>query len=377
MRTTHIIHLVESNKRHEWLEKLIAHLDRKGFSQTLISLERDGDLRSFLVSNYPHITMNRVHHKKFNTFTGVNAIRKARKKNTINLVFALGHPAAFIAAIASTVLNVKFIFSHMQQPKFFKLMAPRWRGIFHDFIYDLYITRADLIHSLSSEVTEFLVSKGIVQKSIYRVNIGLDFAKVQLQLDSKNLQVHIPEGYPKILMVGRLAPEKNYRLAFTAFATVREKNPNALLLVAGIGPQKNELEILAMDLNIGRSVVFLGFLTNIPQIMTKVDLLLHLATTESYGQIYMEAMLSQLPVVCSRSGIAIDLDKDQVSNILVINELSVQEINSRIDFCLENIKILRKTNPDPFHTFRDHNEISVFEKISESFNEVIGNAYGK
>jgi glycosyltransferase involved in cell wall biosynthesis len=264
----------------------------------------------------------------------------------------------------------------MQQPKFFKLMAPRWRGVFHGFIYDLYITRADLVHSLSSEVTEFLVSKGIAEKRIHRINIGLDFAKVQLQLESKNLQVHIPKGYPRILMVGRLAPEKNYRLAFTAFATLLEKNPNALLLVAGVGPQKNELEILAIDLNISRSVIFLGFLTNIPEIMTKVDLLLHLATTESYGQIYMEAMLSQLPVVCSRSGIAIDLDKDQVSNILVINELSVHEINKRIDYCLENIEILRKINQDPFHTFRDHNEKLVFERISDSFIEVIGNAYG-
>jgi len=377
MRSTHIIHLVESNKRHEWIEKLIAHLDRKGFSQTLVSLERDGDMRSFLVANYPHITMNRVHHKKFNTFTGVIAIMKARKKNTINLIFALGHPAAFIAAIASSVLNVKFVFSHMQQPKFFKLMAPRWRGIFHSFIYDLYITRADLIHSLSSEVTEFLVSKGIAEKRIYRVNIGLNFAKVQLQLESKNLQANIPMGYPKILMVGRLAPEKNYRLAFTAFAALKEKNPNALLLVAGVGPQKNELEILAMDLNISRSVVFLGFLTNIPGIMTKVDLLLHLATTESYGQIYMEAMLSQLPVVCSRSGIAIDLDKDQVSNILVINEFSVQEINNRINYCIENIETLRRINLNPFHTFRDHNEKLVFERISDSFNEVIGNVHDK
>jgi glycosyltransferase involved in cell wall biosynthesis len=377
MRSTHIIHLVESNKRHEWIEKLIAHLDRKGFSQTLVSLERDGDLHSFLVANYPQITMSRVHRKNFNTFTGVIAIMKVRKKNTVNLIFALGHPAALIAAIASSVLNVKFIFSHMQQPNFFKLMAPRWRGILHTLIYNLYITRADLIHSLSSEVTEFLVSKGFAEKKIYRVNIGLNFAKVKAQLESKNFQVDIPKGYPKILMVGRLAPEKNYRLAFTAFAALQEKNPNALLLVAGVGPQKNELEILAMDLNISQNVVFLGFLTNIPKVMTKVDLLLHLATTESYGQIYMEAMLSQLPVVCSRSGIAIDLNKDHVSNVLVINELSVQEINNRINYCLENIEVLRRENLDPFHTFRDHDEKFVFERISDSFTKVNGTARGK
>ena len=51
MNSTHVIHLVESGDRHDWLEKLIACLDRKGVSQTLITLEPDGNLYAYLLKH--------------------------------------------------------------------------------------------------------------------------------------------------------------------------------------------------------------------------------------------------------------------------------------------------------------------------------------
>ena len=367
MNSIHIIHLVESGDRHDWLEKLIACLDRKGVSQTLITLEPDGKIYTYLLNEYPKLQIIKSHKKRLNSITGTLEVLRARKGNSINLIFALGHPAAFVAAIASLFPRSKFIFSHMQQPNYFKLMKPRWRGVIHDFIYNLYLTQASLIHSLSGEVTEFLIKKDVSSKKIFRVNIGVNFDGIREKLFTEDLTLTIPPGSPMILMVGRLAPEKNYVLAFDAFTVFLRGNPQAQLLIAGVGPQAEELRVIAKELGISKNVLFLGYIGNVPRLMARADLLLHLATTESYGQIYIEAMLSKLPIVCSRTGVAIDFIESKVPNIYVANELSVEGIVKKIELGLKKEIDSPNVNANPFLVFKDHDEKVVHERIADSF----------
>ena len=93
MNSIHVIHLVESGDRHDWLEKLIACLDRKGVSQTIITLEPDGNLYAYLLNEYPKLQVVKSHRKRLNLVTGTLEVLGARKGNSVNLIFALGHPA--------------------------------------------------------------------------------------------------------------------------------------------------------------------------------------------------------------------------------------------------------------------------------------------
>ena len=367
MNSPHVIHLVESANRHEWLEKLVESLEKKGVSQTLITLEPDGNMYDYLLQNYPSLKMIRSHKKRLNPVSGTIEVLRARRRDRTSLVFALGHPAALIAGIATFFPGVKLIFSHMQQPNYFRLMKPRWRGIIHDFIYNFYIGRASLIHSLSSEVTEFLTMKGVSPRKIFTVNIGVNFEGIREKLDAEDPGMSIPAGWPLILMVGRLAPEKNYVLAFETFATFLGNNPGALLLIAGVGPQEEDLKLLAKKLGIRENIFFLGYIQNVPRVMAEADLLLHLATTESYGQIYIEAILSQLPIVCSRTGVAIDLLKNKVSSISIVEGLSVESVIQSLDSCLRNRVVSPITNENPFIVFQEHDEKKVHERIASNF----------
>jgi glycosyltransferase involved in cell wall biosynthesis len=324
-------------------------------------------LYAYLLNEYPKLQVVKSHRKRLNLVTGTLEVLRARKGHSLNLIFALGHPAALIAAITSLFPRMKFIFSHMQQPNYFKLMKPRWRGVIHDFIYDMYVAQASLIHSLSGEVTEFLTKKNISSKKIFRVNIGVNFEGIREKLFTEDSNVIIPSGSPIILMVGRLAPEKNYVLAFDAFAFLLRDNPKAQLLIAGVGPQEEELRVIAKELGISKNVLFLGYIGNVPRLMARADLLLHLATTESYGQIYIEAMLSKLPIVCSRTGVAIDFIESKVPNVYVANELSVESIVKKIELSLMKEIDSPTVNINPFLVFKDHDEKVVHERIADSF----------
>ena len=178
MKNIHVIHFVESNNRHEWLENLISLLDAKGFSQTLVSIEPPGSISSYLLEKFPQVHVNRTRKYRLNTVTGVRELIKSRKKNSVNIVFTLGHPAAFIAGITTYFVNMDFVLSHMHQPRYFQLMKPKWKGILHSTFYRFYLRRASLIHSLSQEVENILIKYGINRHKIFPVNIGVSFVKI-------------------------------------------------------------------------------------------------------------------------------------------------------------------------------------------------------
>ena len=367
MKNIHIIHFVESNKRHEWLENSISLLNAKGFSQTLISVEPQGEMTAYLLDNYPNIDVNRMRQLKLNIFTGVREVMRSRKKDSTNIVFALGHPAAVITGVASCLVRTNFVFSHMQQPHYFEYMKPKWKGVLHTLLYRFYLQRVSLIHSLSQEVEQSLIKYHVNKKRILSVFIGVDFSKIHRQLLDESVHLVLPQGSPKILMVGRLAPEKNYEMAFRSFALYLKNKPDALMLIAGQGPLKEQLESLAQLLNITNSVHFLGYVENIPALMSKVDVLLHLATTESYGQIYIEAVLSGLPIVCTPTGVAIDFAEDKNIDIHISNNDSEKGIADNLEYCLSSIKNNSLDIAARFSSQYEHDEKYVHEQIANGF----------
>ena len=367
MKNIHIIYFVESNKRHEWLENSISLLNAKGFSQTLISVEPQGEMTAYLLDNYPNIDVNRMRQLKLNIFTGVREVMRSRKKDSTNIVFALGHPAAVITGVASCLVRTNFVFSHMQQPHYFEYMKPKWKGVLHTLLYRFYLQRVSLIHSLSQEVEQSLIKYHVNKKRILSVFIGVDFSKIHRQLLDESVHLVLPQGSPKILMVGRLAPEKNYEMAFRSFALYLKNKPDALMLIAGQGPLKEQLESLAQLLNITNSVHFLGYVENIPALMSKVDVLLHLATTESYGQIYIEAVLSGLPIVCTPTGVAIDFAEDKNIDIHISNNDSEKGIADNLEYCLSSIKNNSLDIAARFSSQYEHDEKYVHEQIANGF----------
>jgi glycosyltransferase involved in cell wall biosynthesis len=66
-------------------------------------------------------------------------------------------------------------------------------------------------------------------------------------------------GRQVILFMGRLAEKKGVRYLLEAFARVRAQHPAALLVIAGDGPLRGELEAQSASLRLGGDVVFAGY----------------------------------------------------------------------------------------------------------------------
>ena len=68
----------------------------------------------------------------------------------------------------------------------------------------------------------------------------------------------INETEPVVLFIGRLAKEKSVDIIINSMKELIVKIPNCKLLVVGDGPERENLEALAKELDIEKSVVFTG-----------------------------------------------------------------------------------------------------------------------
>jgi len=124
---------------------------------------------------------------------------------------------------------------------------------------------------------------------------------------------------PRLLVVGRLAPEKGVDIALSAFARVRSAFPVARLVIGGDGPERERLRRRADDLGVGDAVDFPGRVApaEVLGLLDAASLVLLPSRSETFGLVAIEAALMQRPVVASRVGGLCEVVADGLTGLLV------------------------------------------------------------
>lgn len=102
--------------------------------------------------------------------------------------------------------------------------------------------------------------------------------------------------------VARLDPIKNQEMLLRAFAELRSTFPSARLVIAGDGPLRNTLEILASSLGLGSSVQFVGEVRDTAPLYQTFDAFALSSVSEGTSMSILEAMASGVPVVATAVG---------------------------------------------------------------------------
>jgi len=103
----------------------------------------------------------------------------------------------------------------------------------------------------------------------------------------------LPAKGPIVLMVSALIPSKNVAEGIAAVGEI----PNATLVVAGDGPLRDQLAKLAGEIIPGRYRQLTVPAPEMPLLYRSADAFMHLSTDESFGNVFVEALASGLPVV--------------------------------------------------------------------------------
>ncbi len=105
----------------------------------------------------------------------------------------------------------------------------------------------------------------------------------------------IPDRAFVVLVVAALEPSKRVDAAIRSVAAV----PDAFLVVAGDGSRRAELDALAAERLAGRYLNLTLPAAEMPDLYRSADALLHMSLYESFGNIYVEALASGLPIVAN------------------------------------------------------------------------------
>jgi len=113
----------------------------------------------------------------------------------------------------------------------------------------------------------------------------------------------LPAGLrPLVGVVARLQREKGVANFLEAAARVAPLLPEAHFVIAGDGPLRQELEILAENLGLKSRIRFLGFRSDASALIESMDVLVVPSLTEGSPLVTLEAMAAGVPVVASAVG---------------------------------------------------------------------------
>ncbi|MEO8467623.1 MAG: glycosyltransferase [Gammaproteobacteria bacterium] len=110
----------------------------------------------------------------------------------------------------------------------------------------------------------------------------------------------IPGDRPVMLLVGRVAHEKNIGFLLRVLAAVRVSVPNVLFVIAGQGPAREALRRQVEAVGLSSNVLFVGYLdrrTELRDCYRAADVFVFASRTETQGLVLLESLALGVPVV--------------------------------------------------------------------------------
>jgi len=131
------------------------------------------------------------------------------------------------------------------------------------------------------------------------------------------------EGQFRVLSIGYLTPKKGMDVLIEAFAAAFSDDRSALLDIAGDGPERCRLEMLARARGVEEQVRFLGSLSRseVRDTMWRANAFALASRVETFGVVLIEALATGLPVVATMAGGPEDIVDERVGSLVRVGDV--------------------------------------------------------
>jgi glycosyltransferase involved in cell wall biosynthesis len=128
----------------------------------------------------------------------------------------------------------------------------------------------------------------------------------------------LKKNYYELLTVGALIKRKGIDLIIRSLKILQKEGFNVLLKIAGEGPERNNLEILAKKLGLN-NVIFLGWVPRkeLVNLYRNCDVYVHSSYAETIPAAIREAMSVGRPIVTTNVGVIDEYLKDGENGFLI------------------------------------------------------------
>lgn len=192
---------------------------------------------------------------------------------------------------------------------------------------------------------------------------GIDIAKFQgvEKNPSNRLQFGIPFDSVVVGHIGRFSTEKNQLFLLEVIFEMRKKNKKVYLLMIGEGDDEKAIRKRILDLGLIESVTILSNRSDIPFLLSLMDILVFPSVYEGLGIVVIESQVSGVPCLVS------DVLPSEVSISNKLFRLSLSE--SPKEWSDKAFEILDSKSPIKYNGIGDWDISSVVSKLEKIYEK--------
>ena len=365
---TKIIHLMNSNAKSNYLLSIGRFYDKKNYEVCIGSFDSRGELHQDLEKIGVSTFSFNVKDQRLG-FLWIPRIYRHLRKNNIDIIHVHTFWVSLYGLIAGKLAGVQVVMTRHHADCHF-----RTNKKIHSLIDRFTARYVDKVIAVSHFTKDILVAKENVPNTrIEVVHNGLEKLTPSSTFKTDELfqTLGIKSTDKVFLCISRVHPEKNMETIISALSIVNRKDIH--LLIAGANNDKNYLEELQQKARKEFSeehVHFLGFRSEILELLNSASALVHSSLTESFGLVVAEAMQQKIPIIASDLPALREVASEDVAYFFEPGnpvELSQQILNF---LSLKNSENLNERLTLGYRRFQ--NKFS-FEKMMSEYEKIYSN----
>lgn len=172
----------------------------------------------------------------------------------------------------------------------------------------------------SEMLRDKLVAEGIPEEKLAVIPVGVDvelFDKAAGSRAAVRRELGMAAETPLIGTVARLDGVKNLPMFLEVARRLLFERPQVRFVIAGDGPERDALDLMAHRLGIASKIEFLGWRDDPAEFTSALDLFLVTSNTEDGPLTAIGAMALGIPVVATRVGIMPEIEELERMGLLV------------------------------------------------------------
>lgn len=293
-----------------------------------------------VLHNQIEFSRNPIH---FNNLKAYYQIKNLVKEKKYDIVHVHTPVAAFITRMAVRKEKVKLIYTahgfHFYKGApiinwlfYYPLewFAARWTDIIVTINEEDYI-RAKKFKMRKNGEVKLMHGVGIDPKQYELVNFDRDGYRKMLGLSKDDFV---------LLILAELNKNKNHIQLIKAMALLKDNKTNIKVLCAGSGPLEKKLKQKIKDLNLDSNISFIGFRTDVKELLNSCDCVGLFSKREGLGKCLLEGMSTGKPLIGTNTRGPREIISHGENGYLVeldnYRQLSgyIKELSNKKDMCL-------------------------------------------
>lgn len=227
----------------------------------------------------------------------VEAIRTFVRKKDIDIIHCHGYKSNFYALLARrkgmplVATNHNWLTSH-------------WKLRIYRRIDSLLIRFFNKIVAVSEGVKNDMLNSGVPAEKISVIDNGIDLTRFQDHQPAEKLKRELGISLNELVVgtIGNLGVEKGHTYLLQAARNIFASGRAVKMLIVGEGPLLGFLKQETEQYGLNKNVIFTGFRTDIPELLSIMDLFVLPSIKEGLPMVLLEAMAAQKPVIATSVG---------------------------------------------------------------------------